>query len=105
MFKRLFFSQTYIHELANGASRLTYLAGHYYHVAEEFVEELVAKGVAEVEGDREARLKAEADAAAEKAAAAEQPAPAEAEQDITHGEHTGGEMTESGSVAAPAPPE
>lgn len=52
MFKRIFFLQS--HELEAEGVKLLHRAGYYYHVAEQYVEKLIAEGIAAVEDPAEA---------------------------------------------------
>jgi hypothetical protein len=49
MFQRLYFVTYFEHELENAAGKVSYAAGHFYHVAAELAEKLIGLGVAEEE--------------------------------------------------------
>jgi hypothetical protein len=105
MFQRLYFVTYFEHELENAAGKVSYAAGHFYHVAAELAEKLIGLGVAEEETARELRLEAEAKAKQVAADAKQLLADLEARKKDNPSAKTGDDATESGGNRAPAPPE
>jgi hypothetical protein len=101
MFQRLYFVTYFEHELENAAGKVSYAAGHFYHVAAELAEKLIGLGVAEEETARELRLEAEAKAKQVAADAKHCSRTSRQEKKITPAQKPGDDATESGAIGPP----